>query len=40
MMLTHEQGALDQAYQRGDAYRRRSEMMQVWADFVTGKMDV
>ena len=40
MMLTHEQGALDQAYQRGDAYRRRSEMMQVWADFVTGKVDV
>lgn len=40
VILTHGQGALEAAYQRGDGYRRRAEMMQIWADYVTGKLKV
>ena len=40
VMLTHGQGKLEEAYQRGDGYRRRKEMMQIWADYMTGKLEI
>jgi integrase len=40
VMLTHGQSKLDAAYQRGDGYRRRKKMMQVWADYMAGKLEV
>ena len=36
VILTHGQGALEAAYQRGDGYHRRREMMEIWAAHVTG----
>ena len=40
MILTHGQGELEAAYQRGTGLRRRREMMQKWADYLTSKSDV